>query len=272
MDGPSLPEPNSADLRALVPTRLHHAIYRALYERRTDPPTMQEIQEAVRLELGDEAANQVHFSKRLRELRDTFVVPCVRDGARYLYRLDSLRPEADRKPDAKISGRLRAKVLRQQRCAMCGRTPREDGVRLHVDHKMPREWGGPSEEWNLQALCSECNEGKKAYYATFESLAPEIMQAVGFKSVHVRIGELLKAFHASGKWSPDEVLELVAEAHGRQRYWEKRMRELRHIGWEFKPHYRTVEGIRQTEWELVKWEPWPPEGPGAAIRRVTGRG
>jgi hypothetical protein len=248
---------------------MHQAIYRVLHDRRDDPPTMHEVQAAVRDELGDEAANQVHLSKRLRELRDTFAIPLVRTNGQHTYKLERLKPEAERKPDARISLRLRAKVLRRQQCEMCGRTPREHGVRLHVDHKIPREWGGPSEEWNLQALCSDCNEGKKAYYETFDSEAPEIMKAIGHESVHMRIGELLKAFAASGKWAPDEILELVAESRGRQRYWEKRMRELRHLGWEFKPHMKTVDGIRRTEWELLRWEPWPSVPIGRAIRGRT---
>ena len=142
---------------------------------------------------------------------------------------------------------------------------------MHVDHKLPREWGGPTEEWNLQALCSDCNEGKKAYYATFDAVAPQIMNAIGHESVHVRIGEVLKAFEAEGLETPDEVIEFVAEARGRQRYWEKRMRELRHIGWRFEPRMFDEGGIRKTEWKLLEWEPWPEEGPGAAIRRATSR-
>src|SRR5215218_4123284 len=120
---------------------MHRSIYRALHERRDDPPTMEETQEAVRQELGDEAADQVHFSKRLRELRDHFDVRTERDGSRYEYRLAGMRDLA--RPEATISRRLRARVLRHQRCEMCGKTPKDDGVRLHVDHKLPREWGGP---------------------------------------------------------------------------------------------------------------------------------
>ncbi len=87
--------------------------------------------------------------------------------------------------------------------------------------------------------------------------------------MYLRIGELLKAFASAGKWASDEVIEVVAEARGPQRYWEKRMRELRHLGWTFHPHLKTVEGRRRTEWELIDWEPWPTTGPGPAIRRLT---
>lgn len=265
----SLPLPDSDELRELVPNRIHRSIYRALYERRDDPPTMQETQEIVRAELGDEAADQVHFSKRLRELRDTFNIPLTRNGAKYTYRLAGMRDTV--RPEATINRRLRARILRHQRCEMCGKTPRDDGVRLHVDHKLPREWGGPTEEWNLQALCSDCNEGKKAYFASFDAVAPAIMAVIGYESVHMRIGELLKAFDAAGMTTPDEVIEFVAEARGRQRYWEKRMRELRHIGWEFEPRMFDEDGVRKTEWKLLASGPWPDDGPAVAIRRATQR-
>jgi hypothetical protein len=265
-----LPMPGSEELRALVPTKLHREIYRVLYESRDNPRSMQEMQEVVRASLGNEAAEQVHFSKRLRELRDNFEIRVERDGSRYTYRL-LRRKVADRKPSAQISNRLRARVLRHQLCAQCGRTPTRDGVRLHVDHKIPREWGGPSEEWNLQALCSDCNEGKKAYYATFDGFTDEIRAAIAHEGVHERIGELLKAFDFADKETPDELLEVVAEARGRQRYWEKRMRELRHLGWVFTPRMYEEDGVRKTAWKLQRWEPWPAGGISAEIRRQTSR-
>jgi ribosomal protein L44E len=262
----TLPAPDSDELGELVPTRLHRVIYRTLYEGRGDPPTMQEIKDVVREELGAEIASQTHFDKRLRELRDNFDIEVVRDGARYEYRLSGVRDQT--RPEATINKRLRAKVLRHQRCEMCGKTPKEDGVRLHADHKLPREWGGPTEEWNLQALCSDCNEGKKAYYGTFDAVAPQIMAAVGHADVFTRIGELLKAFDAEDMTTPDDVIEFVAESRGRQRYWEKRMRELRYIGWEFEPRMFDEGGVRKTEWKLLAWAPWPEEGPSRAIKRV----
>jgi hypothetical protein len=73
---------------------------------------------------------------------------------------------------------------------MCGRTIAEDEIKLVVDHKTPRDWNGTNDRENLQALCYECNAGKKAHFA---SLDPELMKkAMGSNSVHVRIGELLK--------------------------------------------------------------------------------
>ncbi len=46
------------------------------------------------------------------------------------------------------------------KCLSCGRTSREDGATLEVDHIVPRSKGGTDEMDNLQTLCKKCNIGK----------------------------------------------------------------------------------------------------------------
>ena len=91
---------------------------------------------------------------------------------------------------------------------MCGRTPLEDGVKLQVDHKIPKEWGGTDDLENLQPLCEECNRGKKNLFGSYDVHADEIRAAITHESVHLRIGELLKAFYARGVRS--DLVDLVA--------------------------------------------------------------
>jgi len=45
-------------------------------------------------------------------------------------------------------------------CCSCGRTVKEHGITLHVDHIHPRSKGGTDSRENLQALCMKCNIGK----------------------------------------------------------------------------------------------------------------
>jgi hypothetical protein len=45
-------------------------------------------------------------------------------------------------------------------CCSCGRTVKEHGITLHVDHILPRSKGGTDNRENLQALCMKCNIGK----------------------------------------------------------------------------------------------------------------
>ena len=61
-----------------------------------------------------------------------------------------------------LSPRDREAVLMRDgyRCRHCGRNPREDGIKLHVDHIEPWSKGGTNDLENLQALCEECNLGK----------------------------------------------------------------------------------------------------------------
>lgn len=144
---------------------------------------------------------------------------------------------------------------------MCGRTPTDDGVRLQVDHKIPQEWGGTSDEWNLETLCNECNAGKKAYFSTFDS---ELMRAVlQRESVYIRLGETLRAGGETGVDA--RVLEFV----GGQRQWDKRLRELRELGWEYRTKVRTTtRGSRETAYFLIHAPhgSWPAD-PGREIRR-----
>jgi 5-methylcytosine-specific restriction endonuclease McrA len=51
------------------------------------------------------------------------------------------------------------------KCIVCGRG-REDGVKIHADHKIPIEKGGTNTIDNGQTLCSEHNFLKKTYSQT----------------------------------------------------------------------------------------------------------
>ncbi|MGA8764049.1 MAG: HNH endonuclease signature motif containing protein, partial [Candidatus Sulfotelmatobacter sp.] len=113
------------------------------------------------------------------------------------------------------------------RCGICGRTIEKHGISLVVDHKVPRDWGGRTELGNLRAICEECNHGKKNLFASIDSVA--VRSAIQHDSVHVRIGELLKAVGV-GQPVPSDLIDIVAN----QDDWRKRLRELRYLGWQIK--------------------------------------
>jgi hypothetical protein len=48
------------------------------------------------------------------------------------------------------------------RCVYCGRSVKEDGVRLVIDHIVPVSKGGTNDRPNLASACWECNAGKSA--------------------------------------------------------------------------------------------------------------
>jgi hypothetical protein len=149
-------------------------------------------------------------------------------------------------------------------CQMCGKTIAEDGIKLVVDHKKPRAWGGTNDRANLWAICNECNAGKKAYFSSL-NVDPELMKIVtAHDSVHVRIGELLKAIGV-GKRTPSSLIDVVAD----QDDWHKRLRELRYpvIGWDIEPfRYKGPSGKILVDYILKGYQSWP-EDPTGAIRQ-----
>jgi hypothetical protein len=200
----------------------------------------------------------------MRELYSNFEIERVRDGSETKYRLiKQLENKLNRE---QISNRVRAWVLRDKRCAQCGKTPAEDGVKLHVDHKIPQAWGGTNEPDNLQALCADCNEGKKNLYATYDEFADKIKVAANFDQPHKRIGELLKAFN--GKPVPSDLVEVVAKAKQYQDDWQKRMRELRVLGWQYSFIKKKEAKRFKTYFILEHYEPWPEGNIASEIRKL----
>lgn len=59
-----------------------------------------------------------------------------------------------------VPGSIRWRILRRAmgRCEACGISAAERA--LHVDHIIPRSWGGSNDVANFQALCSTCNVQK----------------------------------------------------------------------------------------------------------------
>ncbi len=210
-------------------------IYRVLYTNTGTPVGIHEIRSL----LGPSVGVQQHLDRRLRSLDPYFEIKRGRVGRETTYSLVSRRAKP-LEAQGGISKTLRALILRDQRCAQCGRTPSEDGVKLHFDHKIPQRWGGTNDPDNLQPLCSECNEGKKDYYASFDKEATPILRAFTYDEPHVRIGEALKA--AYPKKLRGDLLERVASAKQYQEDWQKRLRELRLLGWEIKASRQNEQG------------------------------
>ncbi len=58
--------------------------------------------------------------------------------------------------------RLRFEIFKRDNftCQYCGRNPKNDGCKLHIDHIHPKSKKGKWKEDNLITSCEECNEGK----------------------------------------------------------------------------------------------------------------
>jgi 5-methylcytosine-specific restriction endonuclease McrA len=216
--------------------------------------------------------DQTHLDRRKRDLKKWYVVERVpatvmvhgkrRNVILYKYRGKRARV-AD---EGQVNQRLRAEVIHgaHGRCQMCGKTIQADGITLVVDHKKPRAWGGTNDRQNLWGICAECNAGKKAFFSSLGADSETMTRVMAHESVHVRIGELLKAVGV-GKATPSSLLEVVAD----QDDWQKRLRELRYsvIGWEIETRvYKNPAGKKQSDYILKRHRPWPND-PTGDIRR-----
>lgn len=261
-ESPELPEPDSEQIAALVGSTMQRLFYGILYRRRDSPPTMAELHFFVATALGED---QSQTDRRIRELCRYFDIEVVRAGDEHRYILRGWSATRPSDAGVTISARRRAEILAPQRCAQCGRTPLEDQVKLVVDHKVPQSWGGDNDPENLQPLCEDCNAGKRDYFRSFEAHAEQIRAAIGYDEPQKRIGELLKAF--GGGWVRSDLLGIVASAKNFQEDWQRRMRDLRFLGWDYQHEKRYDEGSRVwTYYRLTNSAPWP-ENISQAIRR-----
>lgn len=215
------------------------------------PLTIGQVRDA----LDEDAGSQEALARRMRHLRSLgYDLPCVSRK----YTLQSATPRRKANVET-VSGKLRAEVLNAAngRCEMCGNTIKEDRIKLQVDHRVPREWGGANDRSNLWAICELCNIGKRNF---FESVDQQVMRKCMRYDLPVqRIGELLKAF--DGQPVPRRLLDVVAEGADS---WPRRLRELRELGWEVRHvHDPSEKGKYIHTYRLARSQPWPSDIPGA---------
>jgi uncharacterized protein YozE (UPF0346 family) len=69
---------------------------------------------------------------------------------------------SNRKYRSGISLKLRFEIFRNDdyRCQICGASAKDDGVKLELDHRIPKSKGGSDDKSNLWTLCFNCNRGK----------------------------------------------------------------------------------------------------------------
>lgn len=221
---------------------------------------------------GLQPEDQTHLDRRKRDLKKWFVIRKSIQNVEIngknrrvtLYSYGGEKTTID--DEGQVSLKTRAEVIHAAhgRCQMCGRTVEKNGITLVVDHKKPRDWGGTNDRDNLWAICEECNLGKKHFFDSLNADAEMMKKVTSHESIHVRIGELLKAVGVD-KRTPSALIEVVAD----QDDWQKRLRELRYpvIGWEIDTHlYKGPSGKKQSDYVLRSFKEWP-ENPTGTIRR-----
>lgn len=234
------------------PAAIHLAMIETL---KAHPDGLSEV--AMRRTMNVPTDEQAQFGRRRRDLKRWFLIEKKGSGIKTVYVYKGVRET----PlfDSDIDSKTRAEILHESRgrCGMCGRTIEKHGITLAIDHKIPRDWGGSGEKENLWAICEECNGGKKAHFASQnQDLMTKVM---GFSSVHVRIGELLKAnFH---KPVSSRLISFVAGVDD----WKKRTRELRYLGWKISVSRKMIDGKSIAFYTLLSYSNWP-ENPSKWIQ------
>lgn len=227
-------------------------IHRRILDLLSENPQGLSITEIRRM-LKLKGTEHQHLDRRVRDLDAAYEIERVRDRGALLYVLKGLRTSP--RGRVPIRPKIRAEVLSEAQgaCAMCGRTIKEDGIKLQIDHIIPVEWGGTSDKWNLQALCAEDNAAKKASYSGFD---PRVMKRVfSHSKVHQRIGELLIQMR------PNYVEGWLIGRVAQQEDWHKRLRELRVLGWEIsfrktkQPNGRVTTAYKVEKWTRLSGDP-----------------
>jgi hypothetical protein len=238
-------------------------VYGLLYRRRANPPTAREI--ALFLQAS---SIEMPVEDVLRGLREYFDIEAVGHADADRYHLRGWAVTMPVSTLTPISRRLRAETLTLGRCAMCGRTPLRHGVVLSVDLKFPPEWGGTNDRDNLWPLCEDCKEGRREFLQAYAPYSEEISRAAGFDEPQRRIGELLKAF--DGRWVPSDLIGIVASAKEYQEDFQRRIRELRTLGWRIQARRRYHESPHvRVYYRLIHAEPWPDNIHAAIVRRSS---
>lgn len=158
------------------------------------------------------------WARSLRLLRqEGYDLETTRNG----YILHSGEPSGTGNVRATISPKLRYRILMRDNsiCQRCG-AKASDGVKLHVDHKIPVEFGGDNSESNLWTLCEPCNEGKKAYFKDLDTeFIADVLKEKGAKN------KLIKLFSCNPSKEFDvDFLDIICTGN---RDWTRVIRDIR---------------------------------------------
>jgi len=159
------------------------------------------------------------WARSLRQLRQDNVIEYERKSNGYdvvkinPYKTATIRSGLTSKDKYRIRNRD------GHRCQSCGKGI-NDNVKLHVDHKVPIDWGGGNNDSNLWTLCDECNLAKKSFFK--DDFDAEIMKLVYKENNGYQRLRVLFENSPNRKFSPS-VLQGIAGI----RDWTRTIRNIR---------------------------------------------
>lgn len=118
------------------------------------------------------------WPRELRRLQQDGVILYEYNASDNVYLIKFIGNYSNTTKRSEINDKVRYRILNRDknRCQGCGKKPSEDGVKLHVDHRIPLDMGGSNNDDNLWTLCAQCNQGKKSFFQ--DELDPDIMKIV----------------------------------------------------------------------------------------------
>ena len=117
------------------------------------------------------------WARVLRQLRQDDIIDFEYDSTNLVYDIISINAYSTTTVRSGLTSKDKYRIRHRDghRCQSCGKGV-NDGVKLHVDHKIPVDWGGSNFDDNLWTLCDECNLAKKAFFK--DDFDPEVMKLV----------------------------------------------------------------------------------------------
>lgn len=117
------------------------------------------------------------WARVIRQLKQDGVISYTYDNATSSYDITQI---GEYKKQTKRSGLTSKDLYRIRhrdghRCQSCGKGA-NDGATVHVDHKVPVDWGGSNDDDNLWTLCASCNLAKKSFFK--DDFDTEVMKLV----------------------------------------------------------------------------------------------
>lgn len=159
------------------------------------------------------------WARVLRQLKQDKVIEYVSDPQGY--RIKKINAFKSKSVRAGLTSKDKYRIRNRDghRCQSCGKGI-EDNVKLHVDHKIPIDWGGGNDDANLWTLCDDCNLAKKSFFR--DDFDAEIMKLVYKQNNGTQRLRVLFENSPNKKFSPS-ILQGIAGI----RDWTRTLREIR---------------------------------------------
>lgn len=118
------------------------------------------------------------WPRALRQLRSDGIINYEYDRSLNIYNITSIGEYSSTTNRSQINDKVRFRILNRDNytCQTCGKTPTKDGIKLHIDHRVPVDMGGSNNDENLWTMCAQCNEGKKNFIK--DELESDVMKKV----------------------------------------------------------------------------------------------